>query len=39
MSETIFGKNVFDLYFDFITLLHVPSANMEGAGFMSYTAC
>lgn len=33
----VFGKNVFDVYFDF-SLAHVPSVNMEGAGLMTYTA-
>ncbi len=32
MTETIFGKNVFDVYFDFFSLAHVPSANMEWKG-------
>ena len=35
MTETIFKKNVFDVYFDFLV---VPSTNMEEAGFMTYTA-
>ncbi len=30
MTETIFGKNLFDVYFEFLVL--VPAANMEGAG-------
>ena len=29
LRETIFEKNVFDLYFDFLSLAHVPSTNME----------
>ena len=37
MTETIFGKNLFDLYFDFL-FVHVPSTNMEGAGLMTSTA-
>ena len=38
MTETIFGKNLFDVYFNFFSLAHVPSTNMEGAGLMTYTA-
>ncbi len=34
MTETIFGKNVFD----FFSLAHVPSASMGRAGVMTYTA-
>ena len=26
------------MYFDFFSLAHVPSTNMEGAWFMTYTA-
>ncbi len=33
MTENIFGKNVFDVYFDFL----VPPANMEGVEFTTYT--
>lgn len=36
MTETIFRKNVFDVYC--ISLPHVPSANMRGAGFKNYSA-
>ena len=35
MTETIFGKNLFDVYL--ISFAHVPLANMEGAGFMTYS--
>lgn len=38
MTETIFGKNWPDVSFDFFSLAHVPYAEMEGAGFMTYTA-
>lgn len=34
MTETIFGKNVCDLYF----FIFLSSTNMEGAGFMTYMA-
>ena len=37
MTEIVFKKNVYDVYFDFF-LPHVPSANMEEADFMIYTA-
>ncbi len=37
MTETIFGKNLVDAYFEFFCLALVPSANMEEAGFMTYT--
>ena len=29
------NKKVFDLHFDFLSLVHVPSANMEEARFMT----
>ncbi len=41
MTETIFGKNVFDVYLLTYLLTHFFSlahANMEVAGFMTYTA-
>ena len=34
MTETIFGKNLFDVYFDCLVLAHVLAANMEGAGLI-----
>ena len=36
MTGRIFKKNVSDVYF--FSLAHVASANMEGAGLMTYTA-
>ena len=38
MTETIFEKHLFDVYFDFFSLARVPSANTEGAWLMTYTA-
>ena len=39
MTETVFGKRLFDMYFDFFVwpISHPASANMEGAGYMTYT--
>lgn len=36
MTETIFRKNVYEVYLEFLT--HIPLANEEGAGFMTCTA-
>ena len=36
MTETIFEKTLSEEYFEFLP--HVPSTNMEEAGFMAYTA-
>ena len=35
MAETIFEKNVFQVYF--FSLAHVPSTNREEAGFVTFT--
>ena len=36
MTENIFEKYVFDVYFAFLVFVHVPSTNMEGTEFMNY---
>lgn len=38
MSEINLGKNVFDVYLNFLSLAHVTFANMERMGLMTYTA-
>ena len=38
MTETIYMKNVFDLYFEFLVWANVLPTNLEGVEFMTYTA-
>ena len=38
MTETIFEEKMYFTCTFFFGLAHVPSANMEGAGYMTYNA-